>query len=130
MNGNEACQAATQSTTDVFVGIDVSKLKLDVARLRLGKVRNKVFSNDRTGFRALAAWLSEDSITPAQAHLCMEATGPYSEEGRTLVSKRGHAGLRKALYMPGMVAIRYNPLVKDMAQRLKAKGMMPRQCTS
>lgn len=308
MNGNEACQAATQSTTDVFVGIDVSKLKLDVARLRLGKVRNKVFSNDRTGFRALAAWLSEDSITPAQAHLCMEATGPYSEalavwlsdegwlvsvvnparvkgfaqselarnktdkadaallarfcaalapqrwcapstavrqlrcmverlqalkdmhqqemnrmeaanasddqlskvyiaehvsyleaaikrlqkdiddhiegqpelrvdaqllasipglgrvtvakvlayagdisrfgsakalsafagvcpqqrlsgtsvKGRTLVSKRGHAGLRKALYMPGMVAIRYNPLVKDMAQRLKAKGMMPK----
>ncbi len=24
--------------------------------------------------------------------------------------------------MPGMVAIRYNPLVKDMAERLKAKG--------
>ena len=49
-----------------------------------------------------------------------------SVKGRTLVSKRGHAGLRKALYMPGMVAIRYNPLVKDMAQRLKAKGMMPK----
>ena len=28
--------------------------------------------------------------------------------------------------MPGMVAISYNPLVKDMAQRLKAKGMMPK----
>ena len=47
--------------------------------LRLGKVRSKVFSNDRTGFKALAAWLSEDNITPAHAHLCMEATGPYSE---------------------------------------------------
>jgi transposase len=33
------------------------------------------------------------------------------------VSKRGHADLRKALYMPGMVAIRYNPLIKDMAER-------------
>jgi hypothetical protein len=30
------------------------------------------------------------------------------------------------LYMPGMVAIRYNPLIKDMAQRLKAKGMAPK----
>ena len=308
MNGSEACQTAIASAADVFVGIDVSKLKLDVARLRLGKVRSKVFSNDRTGFRALAAWLSEDSITPAQAHLCMEATGPYSEalavwlsdqswlvsvvnparikgfaqselarnktdkadaallarfcaalaperwvapspavrqlrslverlqalkdmhqqelnrleaanasddqlakvyitehvnyleaaikrlqsdiddhiagqpdlrvdaqllasipglgsvtvakvlayagnvsrfdnakalsafagvcpqqrlsgtsvKGRTLMSKRGHADLRKALYMPGMVAVRYNPLIKDMAARLKAKGMAPK----
>jgi hypothetical protein len=49
-----------------------------------------------------------------------------SVKGRTLVSKRGHADLRKALYMPGMVAIRYNPLIKDMAARLKAKGMMPK----
>ena len=308
MNGNEACQTAIEPAASVFVGIDVSKLKLDVARLRLSKVRNKVFSNDRTGFRALAAWLSEDNITPTQAHLCMEATGPYSEalavwlsdegwkvsvvnparvkgfaqseltrnktdkadaallarfcsalspgrwcapipavrqlrslverlqalkdmhqqemnrleaanasddqlakvyiaehvsyldaaikrlqsdindhiagqpelradaqllasiagigavtvakvlayagnvnrfdnakalsafagvcpqqrqsgtsvKGRTLVSKRGHADLRKALYMPGMVAIRHNPLVKDMAERLKAKGMVPK----
>ena len=308
MNGNEACQTAIASVADVFVGIDVSKLKLDVAMLRLGKVRSKVFSNDRTGFKALAPWLSEDNITPAHAHLCMEATGPYSEalavwlsdqswwvsvvnparikgfaqselarnktdkadaallarfcaalaperwvapspavrqlrslverlqalkdmhqqemnrieaanasddqlskgyiaehvnyleaaikrlqkdiddhvqgqpalrhdaqllasipglgsvtvakvlayagdisrfdsakalsafagvcpqqrlsgtsvKGRTLVSKRGHADLRKALYMPGMVAVRHNPLIKDMAALLKAKGMVPK----
>lgn len=49
-----------------------------------------------------------------------------SIKGRTVVSKRGHADLRKALYMPGMVAIRYNPLIKDMAARLKAKGMVPK----
>ena len=28
--------------------------------------------------------------------------------------------------MPGMVAMRHNPLVQDMAQRLKAKGMAPK----
>ena len=49
-----------------------------------------------------------------------------SVKGRTLVSKRGHADLRKALYMPGMVAMRFNPLVQDMAQPLKAKGMAPK----
>ena len=49
-----------------------------------------------------------------------------SVKGRTLMSKRGHADLRKALYMPGMMAIRHNPLVKDMAERLKAKGMVPK----
>ena len=58
MNGNEACHTGSQLTVGVHVGIDVSKLKLDVARLRSGKVRNKVFSNDRAGFKALAAWLS------------------------------------------------------------------------
>ena len=308
MNENEACQTSSQLTLRVHVGIDVSKLKLDVARLRSGKVRNKVFGNDRTGFKALALWLTEDAVTPEQAHLCLEATGPYSEalavwlsdqgwsvsvvnparvkgfaqselarnktdkadaallarfcaalnpekwcppstavrqlralverlqalkdmhqqemnrmeaatasadqlstayiaehvsyleaaitrlqkdiddhieglpelradaqlltsipglgsvtvakvlayagnisrfgsakalsafagvcpqqrlsgtsvKGRTVVSKRGHADLRKALYMPGMVALRHNPLIKDLAQRLKAKGMMPK----
>ncbi len=43
-----------------------------------------------------------------------------------MVSERGHEDLRKALYMPGMVAIRYNPFIKDMAARLKAKGMVPK----
>ena len=28
--------------------------------------------------------------------------------------------------MPGMVAMRFNPLVQDMAQRLKARGMAPK----
>ena len=53
MNGNEACQPGSQLTVGVYVGVYVSKLKLDVDRLRSGKVRNKVFSNDRAGFKAL-----------------------------------------------------------------------------
>ena len=32
--------------------------------------------------------------------------------------------------MRGMVAIRYNPLIKDMAERLKAKGMVPKAIIS
>ncbi len=308
MNGNDATQSSMPSTLRVHVGIDVSKLKLDVARLRDGKLRNKVFDNKPSGFCALAAWLADDGVAPDQAHLCLEATGPYSEalavwlsdagwlvsvvnparvkgfaqseltrnktdkadagllarfcaalaperwiapsaavrqlrslverlqalkdmhqqelnrleaadaagddlakpnieehvaylqaaiqrlqsdiddhingqpelrqnaqllasipglgavtvakvlayagdigrfdsakalsafagmcpqqrlsgtsiKGRTLVSKRGHAGLRKALYMPGMVAIRFNPLIAELAARLKAKGMAPK----
>ena len=50
MNGDEACQTANQCTSNVFVGIDVFKLALYVARLRSGKVRNKVFGNDHAGF--------------------------------------------------------------------------------
>lgn len=308
MNGNEATQTSTQSMVRVHVGIDVSKLKLDAARLREGKLRNKVFDNNPAGFKALTAWLANDGVSAEQAHLCMEATGPYSEalavwlsdagwllsvvnparvkgfaqseltrnktdkadaglltrfcaalaperwmapsaavrqlrslverlqalkdmhqqemnrleaaraanddlsrqnidehvaylqaaikrlqsdiddhingqpelrqdaqllasipgmgdvtvakvlayagdisrfesakalsafagvcpqqrlsgssvKGRSLVSKRGHAGLRKALYMPGMVAIRFNPLIAELAARLKSKGMAPK----
>ena len=63
----------------------------------------------------------------AFAGLCpQQRLSGTSVKGRTLVSKRGHADLRKALYIPGMLAMRLNALVQDMAQRLKAKGMAPK----
>ena len=40
----------------------------------------KVVSNDAAGFTALHTWLKERDIHPGQAHLCLEATGPYSEQ--------------------------------------------------
>jgi transposase len=36
--------------------------------------------------------------------------------------KIGHARLRKALYMPALVSIRYNPVIIDFYRRLKSKG--------
>jgi transposase len=38
------------------------------------------------------------------------------------LSKIGNEVLRKALYMPALVAIRYNPVIKAFAQRLRANG--------
>ena len=35
---------------------------------------------------------------------------------------QGHRELRKALYFPAMVAARYNPLVAEFWQRLKAQN--------
>ena len=43
-----------------------------------------------------------------------------SVHGKTPLSKVGHSALRKALYMPAMVAIRCNPVFIAMAQRLTA----------
>jgi transposase len=61
------------------VGIDVSKLKLDLALLReSGKFRDKVVANSRKGFEELLAWLAKQGVT--RAHICMEATGAYWEE--------------------------------------------------
>ena len=89
MNGNEAPESNILVIGNVHVGIDVSKRKLDVARLRQGKCRNKVFSNNVAGFKALAVWLGEDQVTPSQAHLCLEATGPYSEALAVWLSDKG-----------------------------------------
>jgi transposase len=38
-----------------------------------------------------------------------------------MMSRTGQADLRKALYMPGLVGLRYNPSIKEFGQRLRAK---------
>lgn len=41
---------------------------------------------------------------------------------RPKLSKVGKASVRGVLYWPTISAIRYNPVVKQLAQRLEAKG--------
>ena len=43
------------------------------------------------------------------------------------LSKAGAPRLRKALYFPAIVAIRHNPYIKDLGERLKARGKCPMQ---
>lgn len=45
-----------------------------------------------------------------------------SVRGKSRLSKKGNATIRKALYMPAVVARRYNPTIKEFAQRLKKAG--------
>ena len=61
------------------VGIDVSKRKLDIALLTNSKIKSKVFDNTVTGHRELVQWLLERGAEQQRTHICMEATGPYSE---------------------------------------------------
>lgn len=75
-----------------FVGVDVSKAKLDAALLlHNGKFRSKVFSNDAQGLAALHAWLQSHgpSQEPSQVHVCMESTGSYHEALACLLHDRG-----------------------------------------
>lgn len=48
-----------------------------------------------------------------------------SVRGKAMINKRGSRRLRKALYMPAVVATKYNPAVKDLYQRLTASGKKP-----
>ena len=45
-----------------------------------------------------------------------------SVRGRATLSKRGSPRLRHALYFPAMTALRYNPLIKNLRERLLLKG--------
>ena len=68
------------------------------------------------GARQVAAYAG---LTPKE-HI----TGS-SVRGRTRLSKIGNARIRTALYMPAVVSIRCNPLVRALAERLRAKGKVP-----
>jgi transposase len=46
-----------------------------------------------------------------------------SVHGYTRISKMGRSSLRAALYMPALVAMRYNPIIRAFAQRLRERGL-------
>lgn len=48
-----------------------------------------------------------------------------SVRGPTRLSKTGNARLRRAMYMPALVARRYNPLVRAFCERLNQRGKRP-----
>lgn len=50
----------------------------------------------------------------------LRQSGQWS--GCTHIAKTGDALLRKALYMPALCALRFNPLILTFSKRLKAKG--------
>ena len=43
-----------------------------------------------------------------------------------MTSRAGNASIRHALYMPGMVALRHNPILKTFGERLLASGHAPK----
>jgi len=45
-----------------------------------------------------------------------------SVRGRTMMSKTGRSQLRKAFFMPALVALRYNPILIEMKRRLTNAG--------
>lgn len=63
------------------VGIDVSKLKFDLYALASTRTSglSKSFPNTAAGHRGLHDWLTKKGFAPASTHVCLEATGPYSE---------------------------------------------------
>jgi transposase len=75
--------------TLLSLGIDVSKLKFDVALLReRGKFKHRIFANTAAGFAQLSAWLERQQT--GRVHACLEATGAYSDSLATYLHEQGH----------------------------------------
>ena len=74
-------------TTNIL-GIDVAKLKLDVALMVAGKTHLKQFDNAPLGFQLLQAWLLSFQLT--QVHACLEATGIYGDGIAHFLHTAGH----------------------------------------
>ncbi len=51
-----------------------------------------------------------------------EFTSGSSIKGKPRICKMGNARMRKALYMPSLVALQYNPIIISFSQRLLARG--------
>jgi len=73
----------------IALGIDVSKLTFDVALLlETNKVKTKKFDNKSKGFVELVEWLNKKNVQ--DLHVCMEATGVYSNALATYLFDTGY----------------------------------------
>jgi transposase len=68
------------------IGIDVSKKNLDVCAISSDRIRKRSFTNTESGFRNFAAWISKLELS--DPHICMEATGCYSEPVAELLATK------------------------------------------
>lgn len=69
-------------TKTLYVGIDVSKAKVDAAMTQDGVkiITNACFENHLQGFKKLFNWIKRHSKGFSKIHFCLESTGIYHEE--------------------------------------------------
>ena len=63
--------------SQIVIGVDIAKLKFDVASLNDGKYKHKTFTNNVQGFTLFMSWLTT-LFGNDKPLVCMEATGAYS----------------------------------------------------
>lgn len=71
-----------------YLGLDVSKAKVDCALLLNNKMKSKVVQNTPEGFNALTQWLIKHGAD--RVHACCEATGTYSDAIALFLHEEGH----------------------------------------
>lgn len=108
----------------IVVGIDIAKLKFDVA-VWLGstKYKTKVFANNHNGFKELFCWLKPYP----QCHICLEATGVYGVPLATYLSDNE---LFVSIVNPAQIhAFGKSELIRNKTDKLDTK-LIARYCAS
>lgn len=90
-----------------------------LGRLTIAKLLAEV--RDVSAFASVKQFVAFAGLNPRQRQ------SGSSVRGATPISKLGCASIRAALYMPAVVAKRFNPLLRTFAQRLEARGLRPLQ---
>ena len=70
------------------LGIDISKDRFHLELSVNDKLRHRKFANRKEGFVELCVWLAKHKA--AQVHVCLEATGTYSEDLALYLHQQGH----------------------------------------
>lgn len=76
----------------LFIGIDVSKAKLDCSLLldtSSGKRRAKTVANTKAGVSELLSWCAKQQAFPLELHAILEGTGVYHEQAALALSDAG-----------------------------------------
>jgi transposase len=93
-------KSRTQGRVMFYLGVDVSKKKLDCMLLKCtnGKLKSKSLSNTKAGIEELIRWLAENKAS--EAHVIMEPTGVYHEPAALALTD---AGLKLSLVNPAQL---------------------------
>jgi transposase len=76
-------------STKTVLGIDISKKKMDTLLILKDKAIKHVFVNTMTGYKILDGWLRSLHVGH-DVHICLEATGPYSEPVAEFLFEKGY----------------------------------------
>ena len=117
-----------------FVGIDVSKDRLDFADSPLWRAKDDLLQSvpgiGPTTSRTLIAELPELGYLNRREIAALVGVAPLNRDSGTLRGKRmiwgGRASVRRTLYMAALTASRHNPVIRAFYQRLRGKGKPPK----
>lgn len=118
---NQEIEQITQSIKDHINGNDDLKKKRDLldSIKGVGDVVIEAILSETNGF---ARFERIEQVVAYMGLSPKEKTSGTSIKGRPSLCKIGSARLRKALYMPALSAIKCNPFVRALYQRLTAKS--------
>lgn len=118
---NQEIEQITQSIKDHINGNDDLKNKRDLldSIKGVGDVVIEAILSETNGF---ARFERIEQVVAYMGLSPKEKTSGTSIKGRPSLCKIGSARLRKALYMPALSAIKCNPFVRALYQRLTAKS--------